>query len=97
MNSLRLDKVLPFALSLLVSIIAMTCYCVLDECVMINLSPALEEECPDGQFAHQQQCYHHLGQKWRNFQINLEIQLENCFRGKQLKILSLGGIHELRR
>ena len=62
MNSLRLEKVIPFALSLLVSIVAMTCYCVLDECVMINLSHGqLEKKCPEGHFVHQNQCYHHLG------------------------------------
>ena len=42
-NSARL-QVVPIIMSLVVSVIAMTCYCVLDECLMNSIAASLESQ-----------------------------------------------------
>jgi hypothetical protein len=70
----RSEKLIPFAISMVIALITMSFIMCMDDCILVTSSSKsqllgtssseqkqIQEICPQGQFLHQENCRPHLG------------------------------------
>ena len=94
-NSARL-QVVPIIMSLVVSVIAMTCYCVLDECLMNSIAASLESQLGMYFFFSFFFCLHFEFFMWNQVFVYIEKKCPDGYFGHQRQCYHHLGCNDLK-